>query len=95
MSQLKIGLVQYSPVWENPEASIEKINSFLKSYNMDDLSLLIFPELSLTGYLLKDLVNDVNFLDKVLKFKAEIVEFTKENLIKSITERFIEASICV
>ena len=53
MSQLKIGLVQYSPVWENPEASIEKINSFLKSYNMDDVSLLIFPELSLTGFTMK------------------------------------------
>jgi len=47
--KLKIGLVQYSPVWENPSGSIDKINTLLKNIP-DDLKVLIFPELTLTGF---------------------------------------------
>ena len=39
---------------------------------------MIFPELSLTGYLLKDLVNNSDFLDKIWKFRTEMLEFTQE-----------------
>ncbi len=47
---MKIGLVQYSPVWENPTSTIEKIEKLIESSNLLDTSLLVFPEMSLTGF---------------------------------------------
>lgn len=49
--KLKIGLVQFSPVWENKSASQEKIENLLKQCN--GLNLLIFPEMTLTGFTMK------------------------------------------
>ena len=46
--KFKIGLVQYSPVWENKSASKEKINNLLDETN--GLDLIIFPEMTLTGF---------------------------------------------
>lgn len=46
---MKIGLVQYSPEWENPTDSIIKLNELIdKQYNNEEL--LIFPEMTLTGF---------------------------------------------
>ena len=47
---MKIGLVQFSPVWENKQKSIDKINSLLAKIDVTQLDLLIFPELTLTGF---------------------------------------------
>ena len=49
---MKIGLVQYNPVWENKEANKQKLNSLLKDA-AGDIDLLIFPEMSLTGFTMK------------------------------------------
>lgn len=46
---MKIGLVQYSQIWENPEANIDKINTLIDSQVQDE-NLLIFPEMTLTGF---------------------------------------------
>jgi omega-amidase len=46
---MKIGLIQYSPKWEDKEANKEKITSLLKEEN-GDVDLLIFPEMTLTGF---------------------------------------------
>jgi len=45
------GLVQYSPVWENKERNKEKIISLLS--NSDNTDLLVFPEMTLTGFTMK------------------------------------------
>jgi len=47
---MKVGLVQYSPIWENPKESIKILDNLIKSTNLIDVSLLIFPEMSLTGF---------------------------------------------
>ena len=49
--KLKIGLVQYSPVWEDKSASKEKINSLIEETS--GLDLIIFPEMTLTGFTMK------------------------------------------
>jgi NAD+ synthetase len=74
---MKISLCQINLKTNDLNYNIKKIKKFYESESAD-ADLVVFPELSLTGYLLKDLVNDVSFLDKVLKFKAKVVEFTKE-----------------
>ncbi len=97
MSKLKIGLVQYSPVWENPEASIEKINSLLSIYNMNDVDLLIFPELSLTGFTMKskllaeemDGISFKYFMDLSKKLKLDVFAGIIENYDKEIYNSLI------
>jgi NAD+ synthetase len=74
---MKISLCQINLKIGDLNYNIKKIKNFYESKSAD-ADLVVFPELSLTGYLLKDLVRDVHFLEKVLKFKAEIVEFTKD-----------------
>jgi len=49
---LKVGLVQYCPVWENKAASKSKIRDLLKDMS-GDVDLLIFPELTLTGFTMR------------------------------------------
>ncbi len=46
---MKLGLVQYSPVWEKPEENILKIQDLIKqsSRNFD---MLVLPEMTLTGF---------------------------------------------
>jgi predicted amidohydrolase len=51
IDKLKIGLVQYSPVWENKSASQDKIENILNQCN--GMNLLIFPEMTLTGFTMK------------------------------------------
>ncbi len=46
---MKIGLVQYSPEWENPEENILKIEDLIKS-TKTKFDVLIFPEMTLTGF---------------------------------------------
>ena len=46
---MKIGLVQYSPEWENVERNISKIEELLNETDKD-FDLLIFPEMTLTGF---------------------------------------------
>lgn len=48
---MKIALVQYNPAWENKSASIEKIKTLLTQTN--EIDLLIFPEMTLTGFTMK------------------------------------------
>jgi NAD+ synthase (glutamine-hydrolysing) len=74
---MKISLCQINLKIGDLKYNIEKIKKLYKSESTNS-DLVIFPELSLTGYLLKDLVNNSDFLDKVLKFKAEAVKFTQE-----------------
>jgi predicted amidohydrolase len=50
-NNFKIGLFQYSPVWENKAESIEKIKNI--AHNVSKIDLLIFPEMTLTGFTMK------------------------------------------
>jgi predicted amidohydrolase len=49
--KIKIGLVQYNPVWEDKDVNQEKIKSLLEQSS--GLDLLIFPEMTLTGFTMK------------------------------------------
>jgi omega-amidase len=49
---MKIGLVQYNPVWENKEANREKLLLLFESLT-EKVDLVIFPEMTLTGFSMK------------------------------------------
>ncbi len=46
---MKLGLLQYNPVWEDKESNKQKILSFVEKAE-EKIDLLILPEMSLTGF---------------------------------------------
>jgi len=92
---MKIGLVQYSPVWEHPEESILKIEDLLKTADKK-FDLLVFPEMTLTGFTMNsekfaeeiDGIGTQYFLNLALRLKtnifAGIIERDGENIYNSL-----------
>lgn len=46
---MKTGLLQYNPLWENPQGNIDKIDKMVEQLK-NKIDLLILPELTLTGF---------------------------------------------
>lgn len=46
---MKAGLIQYDPEWENKSLNMDKLN-WLLSHNYEKQELLVFPEMTLTGF---------------------------------------------
>jgi len=59
MSQLTIGLAQITPRLGDVQANLEIHLDYIRRAIQEGVDLLCFPELSLTGYSLRDLVPDV------------------------------------
>ena len=58
---MKIGIIQYSPEWEDKQSNKEKLLALINQ-NDEDYSLLVFPELTLTGFTMRstELAEDLN-----------------------------------
>ena len=56
---LKLALVQMAPALGLPERNLEAHLEWLRTPEAREADLVVFPELSLTGYLLQDLVAEV------------------------------------
>jgi predicted amidohydrolase len=82
---MKIALVQISPVWENPKATILKIDSLIKSCETADV--IIFPEMTLTGFSMdaKKLSEDIDGVSTTyfINLSREI----KKHIVAGIIER--------
>ena len=59
MTELRVGLAQIDPVLGDVQSNLDQHLDMIEEATKRDIQLLCFPELSLTGYLLKDLVPDV------------------------------------
>lgn len=86
-SKVRIGLVQYAPVWENPEKTINVIESIIVNSNLADVSLLIFPEMSLTGFTM----NSKKFAEEIdgvsYLYFMQLARRLKTNIFAGIIER--------
>ncbi len=77
---MKIGLVQYNPVWENKIENMKIIDSMMDN-DFKNVDLLIFPEMTLTGFTMKaekfceDLHGEsVNYFSELAqKFRTKIL----------------------
>ncbi len=58
-NKLKIALAQISSKLANVDANLEKHLSYIEKAKEEKVDIIIFPELSLTGYSVKDAVYDV------------------------------------
>jgi len=59
MSKIKLGLAQINTVLGDLDANLAQHRAIIKRAREEDADLLIFPELSLTGYVLQDLTPEV------------------------------------
>jgi omega-amidase len=81
---MKIGLLQYSPEWENKKNNQEKIKSFLSK--ADNIDLLILPELSLTGFTMNSLKFGEDLNGESVTFFSELAKEYQFNLVGGIIE---------
>jgi omega-amidase len=84
-TKLKIGLVQYSPVWENKLGSIEKIKKLLTETNKIDL--LIFPEMTITGFTMKSSDYAEPFNGETYSFFSSLAKHKKCAIIYGFIEK--------
>jgi len=80
---MKIGLVQYSPVWEDKDANKVKISSLLKK-NKSEVDLLIFPEMTLTGFTMKSDEFAEGLQGESFKFFSELAIVKKAHIFAGI-----------
>jgi predicted amidohydrolase len=83
---MKIGLVQCNPVWEDKEANKEKISSLLKDDN-SEVDLLIFPEMTLTGFTMKSGEFAEGLQGESFKFFSEMAKSKNTNIFAGVIER--------
>ena len=83
---MKIGLVQLAIEWENPAANMAKVNDLVSKLNQK-LDLLIFPELSLTGFTM----NSKHFAEEIdgpcTQFFMDLAKRIKTNIFCGVIER--------
>lgn len=59
MNSITVGLVQMTPVLGNVAANIQNHIEYIENAAQQGVELLVFPELSLTGYILQDMTYEV------------------------------------
>ncbi|RKY94545.1 MAG: hypothetical protein DRQ01_02085 [Ignavibacteriae bacterium] len=82
---MRIGLVQYSPVWEDKEKNKKKIREIL--VGTDNCELLIFPEMTLTGFTMKSDEFAESLQGESFKFFSELAVSKQSHIFAGIVER--------
>ncbi len=75
---MRVALAQISSYLGNIKRNIEKHAEIIKEAVNKKADLIIFPELSLTGYLLQDLVQEIAVRDKNDELIKEMKNFSKD-----------------
>ncbi len=80
LSGLKVGICQMSPEPGRPDRNSAFIISEIESASARGLDIIVFTEMCVTGYFIGDMLEDVYFLDDVLRANKRIVEATKSGI---------------
>ncbi|HEY6626130.1 MAG TPA: carbon-nitrogen family hydrolase [Ignavibacteriaceae bacterium] len=82
---MKIALVQYSPAWEDKDANKQKIISMIDK--VEGADLLVFPEMTLTGFTMKSKEMSETIQGDSFRFFASIAREKSTNIFAGIIER--------
>lgn len=77
MERIRIALAQINSKRENKRENLQKIEEFTKRAQNQDANLIIFPELSLTGYVMRDQVYEL----------AETIPGPSSRIIESLAKK--------
>jgi len=83
---MKIALAQFSPIWESKEANMKLIDTLVNSID-PNTSILVFPEMTLTGFTMnsKSCAEEIDgismkyFMNLAVKLKVDILAGIIEN----------------
>lgn len=77
---MKIAIAQMNIIPGNPVANRNNILSFAKHAKvLHNVRMIVFPELTIPGYLIGDMWEEQSFLDECKRCEMEIREFAKNN----------------
>jgi omega-amidase len=82
---MKIALVQYNPKWEDKESNKKKIIQLL--YNLKETELIIFPEMSLTGFTMKSKEMAEGIQGDSFRFFSTLAREKSSHIFAGIIER--------
>ena len=82
---MKVGLVQYNPIWEDKNSNSEKIKNLVR--NISDVDLLVFPEMTLTGFTMKSRVFTENSDGQTFNFFMRLAKEKKCSVIYGFIEK--------
>lgn len=83
---MKAALIQYAPVWEEREENIIKLNEILNG-QLSDEELIIFPELTLTGFTMKSKKYAEEWDGLGTKYFIELAKKYKKHIFAGIIEK--------
>src|SRR5688572_27156382 len=73
---MKVGLAQINPVVGDISGNVKKIKNWMARAKKAHVQLLTFPELCMTGYPPRDLVEQKAFIDKNVQALKELARHT-------------------
>lgn len=83
---MKVGLIQFSPIWEDKNKNMEIINILVKNID-SDVSILIFPEMTLTGFTMDSKKVSEEIDGESIKYFIELASRLKIDVIAGIVEK--------
>jgi predicted amidohydrolase len=83
---MKIGLIQYNPTWEDKDANKKRIKSLLKDAN-GGVDLLIFPEMTLTGFSMRSETFAEEIEGESFKYFATLAENFECDVVAGVIEK--------
>jgi predicted amidohydrolase len=78
---MKIALAQIKPVLGDVEKNLELHLQLIKQARQREVDILVFPELSLTGYLLRDLVEEVALQPHLSPIFKQLLEASEDLIV--------------
>lgn len=82
---MKVGLVQYNPAWEDKNKNREKIDILLTKFKVK-VDLLVFPEMTLTGFTMNASAFSETLYGESFKYFAELAKEQGSHIITGIIE---------
>ncbi|WP_297889647.1 NAD+ synthase [Sulfurihydrogenibium sp.] len=74
MKKIRVGLGQINPVVGDFDYNLKKILDYIEKAKNQEVDILIFPELSITGYPPEDLVLKPSFIEKNIQYLNKLAE---------------------
>ena len=77
MHTLRIAMAQINPLVGDIQGNADKIKNYIKHAQNENVDVITFPELALTGYPPEDLLFKTHFIDEIKKHLQEVTKFTQ------------------
>ena len=71
---MKIGLVSFDPVWLEPRSNMQRALDLINNSFFKGCDIIVFPEMTLTGFSPQYGSLDANFLDECISLLVRLLQ---------------------